>query len=192
MPDAFFPYEKPDFWVVAGFLIPLWTAFSTSPGAHLWGYRNGLLPGTNVSANMVSSHSHSMAASTLSRPQQGGAYMRRVLQVCFSWKPLPLLQSGEPQSEKQTQAEALDSGAFPSTGSGASNWSSPHLSLLLCKDTNTPQAPSSSRCFRPKNLGFYTFDGEWESGLPGHASQNSQPDQITASSQWPEHPACCV
>ena len=162
------------------------------PWGHLWGYRNGLLPGTNISANMVSPQSHSMTASTLSRPQQGGEYTRRVLQMFSSWKPFPLLQSGEPQSEKQTQVEALDSGAFPSTVSGVSNWSSPRLSLLLCKDTNTPQAPSSSRSFRPTNLGFYTFDGEWESGLPGHASQNSQPDQITASFQWPGHPACCV
>lgn len=190
MPSTiFFWYEKPDFWIVAGFLLPLWTAFSTSPGAHLWGYRKGPALGTKGSANMSLLSPTAWQLLHSQGHNREGCSWEEVCR-CFSWKSFPLVQSGEPQSAKQTRVKALDSGAFPSTVSGVSNWSFPHLSFLLCKDKNTPQAPSSSRSFWPKNLGFYTFDKEWESSLM--QVRNSQPDEITASFQWPEQLACCV
>lgn len=33
------------------YFIPLWISICTSPGAHLWGYKNCLFPSTNVSRN---------------------------------------------------------------------------------------------------------------------------------------------
>lgn len=145
----FFVWETRSSRLLQVYFIPLWISICTSAGAHLWGYRNCLFPGTDVSGNaifpFVPQHRllYALKATRARDTHKKGFTDFFFFRIFFP----PVKEGSRVRSELEWEPKAGLS-CFPCFSlalTWTSYWTARHLSFLIYKHRKTWWTRSSGR-----------------------------------------------